>query len=412
MQRKPLRGIRVLDLTNVLAGPYCSYQLMLFGAEVVKIELPGSGDLARHLGPDAGLNRDGIGTSFLAQNAGKKSIELNLKDAGERGLFEDLVRGADVVLENYRAGVLDRLGLGWDRLRTLNPGLVYCAISGFGQTGPMSQAPAYDQIIQGLSGMMSVTGTEETAPLRVGFPVSDTVGGLMAALSISAALVGRERSGEGCFLDLSMLEASLSAMGWVVSNYVISGVPPVPMGRENATAAPSGTFFAADGPLNIAANRQTQFVTLCTLVGREDLVTDPRFADREDRKTHRAELTRELNMALGRRPALEWERTLSEAGVPAARILTVPQAIESDQLAHRGFFTEVAFPGNPQRTLRASGNGVHLDGAPLRPPGPPPVLGEHNAEAAELARRWLGTDIPRPARATAGELSLAPTDKD
>ncbi|MEV7045083.1 CoA transferase [Amycolatopsis sp. NPDC051061] len=409
MTKRPLRGIRVLDLTNVLAGPYCSYQLMLFGAEVVKVELPGSGDLARNLGPDAVLNRAGIGTSFLAQNAGKKSIELNLKDGGQRALFEDLVRGADVVLENYRAGVLDRLGFGWKRLRALNSGLVYCAISGFGQSGPMSQAPAYDQIIQGLSGMMSVTGTPETAPLRVGFPVSDTVGGLMAALAISAALVGRDRSGEGCFLDLSMLEASISAMGWAVSNYVISGVAPVPMGRDNATAAPSGTFFAADGPLNIAANRQEQFTTLCTLVGRPDLITDARFADREDRKAHRADLDAELNQALGARPALEWERLLSDAGVPAARILTVPQAIESEQLTHRGFFTELPFPGQAERTLRASGNGVLLDGEPLRPSARPPLLGEHNDEAVELARRWnTGTAIPRPAP----EPSLAPADKD
>lgn len=410
MTKRPLRGIRVLDLTNVLAGPYCSYQLMLFGAEVVKIELPGSGDLARNLGPDAVLNRAGIGTSFLAQNAGKKSIELDLKDAGQRELFEDLVRGADVVLENYRAGVLDRLGFGWNRLRALNSGLVYCAISGFGQSGPMSQAPAYDQIIQGLSGMMSVTGTPETAPLRVGFPVSDTVGGLMAALSISAALVGRDRTGEGSFLDLSMLEASISAMGWAVSNYVISGVAPVPMGRDNATAAPSGTFFAADGPLNIAANRQEQFITLCTLVGRPDLVTDSRFADREDRKAHRADLDAELNQALGVRPALEWERLLSDAGVPAARILTVPQALESEQLTHRGFFTELPFPGQEaERTLRASGNGVLLDGEPLRPGTRPPLLGEHNDEAVRLARRWnAGAPIPRPAP----EPSLAPVDKD
>ena len=409
MTKRPLRGIRVLDLTNVLAGPYCSYQLMLFGAEVVKVELPGSGDLARNLGPDAVLNRAGIGTSFLAQNAGKKSIEVDLKDAGQRELFEDLVRGADVVLENYRAGVLDRLGFGWKRLRSLNSGLVYCAISGFGQSGPMSQAPAYDQIIQGLSGMMSVTGTPETAPLRVGFPVSDTVGGLMAALAISAALVGRDRTGEGCFLDLSMLEASISAMGWVVSNYVISGIAPVPMGRDNATAAPSGTFFAADGPLNIAANRQEQFVTLCTLVGRPDLVTDPRFADREDRKAHRADLDAELNEALRARPALEWEQLLSGAGVPAARILTVPQALESEQLAHRGFFTELPFPDRSERTLRASSNGVLLDGEPLRPESRPPLLGEHNDEAVELARRWnAGTPIPR----MAPEPSLAPADKD
>jgi crotonobetainyl-CoA:carnitine CoA-transferase CaiB-like acyl-CoA transferase len=413
MQKRPLRGIKVLDLTNVLAGPYCSYQLMLFGAEVVKIEVPGSGDLARNLGPDRELNEAGVGTSFLAQNSGKKSIEINLKDAGERALFEDLVRGADVVLENFRAGVLDRLGLGWDRLRSLNPGLVYCAISGFGQTGPMSQAPAYDQIIQGLSGMMSVTGTEETAPLRVGFPVSDTVGGLMAALSISSALVGRERTGKGTFLDLSMLEASLSSMGWVVSNYMISGIPPVPMGRQNATAAPSGTFFAADGPLNIAANRQTQFVSLCELVGRPDLVTDIRFADREARKAHRDELDDELNTALRERTAAEWEKLLSRAGVPAARILTVPQAVKSEQLTHRGFFTEVEFPGKRGRSLPVSGNGVLVDGEPLRPAGPPPVLGQHNAEAAELVRRWNRSAIPDPARPVLGDqVSVTSTDKD
>jgi crotonobetainyl-CoA:carnitine CoA-transferase CaiB-like acyl-CoA transferase len=390
MSQAPLRGIRVLDLTNVLAGPYCSYQLMLFGAEVVKVEVPGSGDLARHLGPDPELNSAGIGASFLAQNAGKKSVELDLKDSGQRAVFEDLVRGADVLLENFRAGVLARLGFDWERLKTLNPRLVYCAITGFGQTGPMSQAPAYDQIIQGLSGMMSITGTEDTAPLRVGFPVCDTVGGLMAALSISSALVGRERTGEGCFLDLSMLEASISAMGWAVSHYMISGVRPAPMGQQNVTAAPSGTFDTADGLLNIAANRQAQFEKLCGLLERADLVTDPRFADREARKRHRDELNEELNRELRKRPAVEWERLLPAIGVPAARVLSVPQAVESEQLAHRGFFTEVPFPGDAGRTVRASGNGVLIDGAPLRPAAGPPVLGEHNAETPEFVSRWRG----------------------
>lgn len=390
MASTPLRGIRVLDLTNVLAGPYCSYQLMLFGAEVVKVEVPGAGDLARHLGPDPELNGAGIGASFLAQNAGKKSIELDLKDSAGRAVFEDLVRGADVLLENFRAGVLARLGFDWARLRSLNPGLVYCAISGFGQTGPMSQAPAYDQIIQGLSGMMSITGTEETAPLRVGFPVCDTVGGLMAALSISAALVGRERTGEGCFLDLSMLEASISAMGWAVSHYVISGVQPAPMGQQNVTAAPSGTFDTADGLLNIAANRQAQFEKLCGLLNRTDLLTDPRFADREARKSHRDALNEELNHELRKRPAVEWEQLLPAVGVPAARILSVPQAVESEQLAHRGFFTEVPFPGDAGRRVRASGNGVLVDGEPLRPSGGPPLLGEHNAETPEFVTRWRG----------------------
>jgi crotonobetainyl-CoA:carnitine CoA-transferase CaiB-like acyl-CoA transferase len=380
----PLSGVRVLDLTNVLAGPYCSFQLSLMGAEVVKIERPGSGDLARHLGPDPELNARGVGTSFLAQNAGKKSVELDLKDPLGREAFEDLVRGADVLLENYRAGVLARLGYDWDTLRGLNDQLVYCAISGFGQTGPGSQAPAYDQIVQGLSGMMSITGTPETAPLRVGFPVCDSVGGLMAAFAISSALVGRAQGRGGAFLDLSMLEASISAMGWAVSNYLVSGVETTPMGDQNATAAPSGTFHAADGPLNIAANRQAQFEKLCRIIDRPDLLTDERFASRDRRKVHREELNAEIDDALAHRDALVWEKELSAAGVPAARILTVAQAVRSDQLAHREFFHDVPFPGEPGRVVRTSSNGVHVDGRPLHPQGPPPVLGEHNDELHEL----------------------------
>jgi crotonobetainyl-CoA:carnitine CoA-transferase CaiB-like acyl-CoA transferase len=393
----PLSGVRVLDLTNVLAGPYCSFQLGLMGAEVVKVEKPGSGDLARRLGPDPQLNDAGLGASFLAQNAGKKSVELDLKDDADCEAFEDLVRGADVLLENYRAGVLARLGYGWEELRALNDQLVYCAISGFGQTGPQSQAPAYDQIVQGLSGMMSITGTAESAPLRVGFPVCDAVGGLMAAFAISSALVRRARGGGGAFLDLSMLEASVSAMGWAVSNYLVSGIETVPMGDQNATAAPSGTFHAADGPLNIAANRQTQFETLCRVIGREDLVPDARFATRDLRKLHRDELNREIDAALAGGDAQRWADELSAAGVPAARILTVAQAVESEQLAHRQFFHDVPFPGDAHRVVRTSGNGVHVDGRPMRPQGPPPALGEHNAELGTLrqasqARRGLRGD--------------------
>jgi crotonobetainyl-CoA:carnitine CoA-transferase CaiB-like acyl-CoA transferase len=388
MQDRPLSGIRVLDLTNVLAGPYCSYQLTLLGAEVVKVEQPGQGDLARRLGSDPDLNAAGIGASFLAQNAGKKSVELDLKDPADQAAFRDLVGGADVLLENFRAGVLARMGFGWPVLRDLNPRLVYCAISGFGQTGPMRQAPAYDQVIQGLSGMMSITGTPQTAPLRVGFPICDTIGGLMAALSIAAALTGRSRTGQGCFLDVSMLEAAVSAMGWPVSNFLVAGVAPEPMGDQNATAAPSGTFLAADGPLNIAANQQQQFETLCRLVGLPGLAADPRFAEREARKRNRDELNDELNAALRTRPAAEWERLLTAEGVPAARILTVPQALELGQLAHRGLFTDLPYPDGSGRVLRVTGNGVLVDGEPLRPQSPPPLLGQHNGERMALAGQW------------------------
>jgi len=391
VHERPLAGIKVLDLTNVLAGPYCSYQLMLLGAEVVKIEMPGRGDLARQLGPDAELNRHGIGASFLAQNAGKKSVELDLKDPGDRAVFAEMLGGADVLLENFRAGVLARLGFDRDRLRSLNPALIACSITGFGQTGPMSQAPAYDQIIQGLSGMMSVTGTAETAPLRVGFPVCDSIGGLAAALAVVAAVAARQRTGAGCHLDVSMLEASISAMGWTVSNYLVAGVPPEPTGDQNATAAPSGTFDAADGPLNIAANRQEQFERLCRIVGRADLVTDARFADREGRKAHREALNDELNAALRARPAADWEALLGDAGVPAARILTVPQAVESEQLRHRGFITDLPFPDGSGRRLRVVSSGVLFDGEPLTPPEPPPLLGEHNADVPALVAAWRGT---------------------
>ncbi|MDA8058170.1 MAG: CoA transferase [Actinomycetota bacterium] len=377
-----LGGIRVLDMTNVLAGPYCGYQLVLLGADVVKIEVPGSGDLARQLGADPELNAQGLGASFLAQNAGKRSVEIDLKDPSGKERFAALVSDADVLLENFRPGVLARLGFSWERLRELNPRLVYCAISGFGQSGPMADRPAYDQIIQGLAGMMSVTGNEPDHPLRAGFPVSDTVGGLAAAMAICAALVDRGRTGKGHMLDISMLETSASVMGWAVSNYLITGQEPEPMGNDNATAAPSGAFPTASGLINIAANKQEQFVTLCGLLDRQDLVVDERFATREARKANREALNEEISKGLRRRPAIEWEEVLSYAGVPAARVLTVPEMVELDQLQARRFFTDLPFPGpaGTGRTLRLSGNGVVVDGEPCAPEAPPPTLGEHTDE--------------------------------
>src|SRR5215475_8467071 len=322
-----LAGTRILDLTNVLAGPFCCYQLAQLGAEVIKVEVPGSGDLARALGADPELNRRGMGVSFLAQNAGKRSITLNLKSPKGREAFKRLVATADVVVENFRPGVMERLGLGYPALRAAKPDLIYCAISGFGQDGPLKLNPAYDQIIQGMCGVMSVTGDAQSAPLRVGYPVADTMGGITAAFAIAAALFRRERSGEGELIDVSMLESSLVAMGWAVSNWLIAGVKPAPMGNENMTASPSGTFRTGAGPLNIAANKQEQFETLCRLIGRPELVTDPRFAGREDRKRRRFELNAEIEQALAARPAQEWSALLNKNGVPAGEVLDVPAVL-------------------------------------------------------------------------------------
>ncbi|RKT87385.1 Crotonobetainyl-CoA:carnitine CoA-transferase CaiB [Saccharopolyspora antimicrobica] len=374
---KLLGGIRVLDLTNVLAGPFAAYQLALLGADVIKVEIPGSGDLARQLGADAALNEERLGVSFLAQNGGKRSLTINLKSQRGREVLLRSVAQADVLVENFRPGVLDRLGVGWDRLREANPRLVYCAISGFGQEGPLRDRPAYDQIVQGLSGMMSVTGTAETGPLRAGYPVADTLGGMAAAFSIASALVQRDRTGEGVCLDVSMLESAMTAMGWVVSNQLIAGQEPMRVGNDNFTAAPSGTFTTGEGLLNIAANEQRQFTALCRVIERPELASDPRFAERADRKTNRRQLTEELEKALASRSAQEWESALATAGVPAAQVLTVPEALSNEQIAAREFIHDLPFPGHPERPLRVLGSPIRVRGVAPGPHSPPPLLGEH-----------------------------------
>lgn len=375
-----LAGIRVLDLTNVLAGPFCAYQLGLLGAEVIKVEIPRTGDLARQLGADASLNSALMGASFLAQNAGKKSLTIDLKSDAGKGVLRRLVRTADVLVENFRPGVMDRLGLGYDSLRGLNPALVYCAISGFGQDGPMKDAPAYDQIIQGLSGMMSVTGDERSAPLRAGYPVADTIGGLTAAFAIAAAMARRLRSGEGAFIDVSMLECALVTMGWAVSNFLIAGLEPRACGNDNFTAAPSGTFRTGAGLLNIAANKQEQFEALVKVIGREELAADERFADRESRKRNRAALTAELEDALRCKPAAQWETSLNRIGIPAGRVLTVAEALDSPQVRHRELlqtFGEVPGVGRAVSVARA---GFKVSGAGPSVTAPPPRLGEHTTQ--------------------------------
>lgn len=374
-----LSGIRILDLTNVLAGPLCAYQLGLLGAEVIKVEVPGTGDLARQLGADPDLNQKFMGASFLAQNGGKKSVTLNLKTSQGRAVLQRLASTADVLVENFRPGVMQRLGVEYDVLSKMNPSLIYCAISGYGQDGPMKDAPAYDQIVQGLSGVMSITGDDSSAPMRVGYPVVDTIGGITAAFAICSALVARSRSGRGSFIDVSMLDSSLVTMGWVVSNYLIARQDPRPMGNDNFTAAPSGTFRTGDGLLNIAANKQQQFEALARAIGREDIIRDERFAERENRKRHRAALTQEIEAGLRHRSAAEWENILAQLGIPAGRVLTVPEALENPQVKQRGLFQtlDVAGLDHPVTVTRA---GFKLSGVDPCVQSPPPRLGEHTDE--------------------------------
>jgi CoA:oxalate CoA-transferase len=375
-----LAGARVLDLTNVLAGPFCCYQLAQLGADVIKVEVPGSGDLARQLGADPELNRRGMGASFLAQNAGKRSITINLKSDKGCDVFKRLVAVSDVVVENFRPGVMERLGLGYAALKAIKPDIIYCAISGFGQDGPLKFNPAYDQIIQGLSGVMSVTGNAETAPLRVGYPVADTMGGITAAFAIAAALFRRERSGEGELIDVSMLESTLVAMGWQVSNWLIAGVRPQPMGNENMTASPSGTFRTGEGLLNIAANKQEQFETLCGLIGRKELIVDARFAGREDRKRNRSELTSEIETTLVAKSAPHWAAVLNQHGVPAGEVLDVPSVLEHAQIKERQLlrtFEQVPDVDRPVSVVRA---GFRLASGDPAPAMPPPALGADTAD--------------------------------
>ncbi len=388
MSKQIMKGVRVLDLTNVLAGPFATLHLALMGAEVIKVERPGSGDLARKLGTMTELNEQLMGTSFLAQNANKKSITLNTKTPEGKEIFRKLVKDADVLVENFRPGVMERLGLSYEVLKDINPGLIYCAISGFGQTGPDAKKPAYDQIIQGLSGEMSVNGDERLNPLRTGFPVCDTVGGLNAAFAIMAALYHRERSGEGQFIDVAMLDSIMPLMGWVAANLLIAKKQPVPMGNDNFTAAPSGVFRTGDGHINIAANKQEQWEAVCDVLGLEGLKTDERFQKRDIRKQNRKALTPLLEAKLAARGTMEWVDLLNSNGVPSGAILSLEDALNQPQVKHRETLKDVEVEG--VGTIPLFNLTAKFEQTPGDITSPPPRLSEHTAQI--LADIGVGAD--------------------
>jgi crotonobetainyl-CoA:carnitine CoA-transferase CaiB-like acyl-CoA transferase len=377
-QRQALSGIRVLDLTNVLSGPFATLHLALLGAEVIKIENPTDGDLARKLGCVPKYNQMLMGTSFLAQNANKKSLTLNLKAPEGKEIFRKLAATADVVVENFRPDVMGRLGFSYEVLRTVNPRLIYCAISGFGQQGPDALKPAYDQIIQGLSGEMAINGDDRLSPLRAGFPVCDTVGGLNAAFAIMAALFWRERTGEGQAIDVALLDSIMPLMGWVVANLLIGGQQPVLMGNDNFTAAPSGVFSTRDGYINIAANKQEQWEAVADVLGLSELKQDPRFQERDTRKKNRKALTPLLEAKLREHDTDHWVDVLNAHDVPSGAILTLDQAVHQPQVEHRNTFATVDVTGIG--TIPLFNMTAKLEKTPGKVSTPPPTLGEHTGE--------------------------------
>jgi CoA:oxalate CoA-transferase len=370
----PLAGIRVLDATHVMAGPFCTYQLALLGASVIRVEPPEASDPIRAHGPDADLNRRGMGTSFLAQNAGKRSLGLNLKHAEGQTIFRRLAERADVVVENFRPGVLDRLGLGAAVLRAANPRLVYCAISGFGQAGPLRDRPAYDHIIQAVAGMMAVTGTQASGPLRVGFPVTDYVAGLLAAFAVAIALFKRERTGSGETIDVAMLDAALMIMGPLLTQVLVSGRNVPPAGNAPFGGSPfSGVFATADGLLAVVGSTPRQCVGICRVLGRPDLAGDPRIADWHNHPELGAELAPDLDLAYRARTAEEWELALAAADVPAGKVRGLPEILAHPHLAGRDLLRDIGAVPGIDREITVPNVGFKLGGTTTFRLPPPPL---------------------------------------
>jgi CoA:oxalate CoA-transferase len=358
----PLAGLLVVDLTRVLAGPFATMMLADLGARVVKVERPRRGDDSRAYGPF----RAGRSLYFDRVNRGKESIALNLADPADRAVLLGLAARADVLVENFRPGVMGRLGLGYADLAAGNPRLVYASISGFGQTGPWRQRPAYDTVVQGASGLMAITGAPDGPPTKPGTSIADLAAGLYAFGAILAALHGRDRTGRGNHVDVAMFDAAVSLLEGAALQYLAHRAEPPRIGNAHYTISPFGTFDCADRPIVICAAHDGLFGVLCTVLGRPGLVTDPRFASNEGRSRHREALAAELDSALRAEPAAHWLTLLSAAGVPCGPVSGVGEALDSDQVAARRMVIEAGgqpMPGNP---MKISG---YPDPA-VRPPAP------------------------------------------
>ncbi|WP_299682568.1 CaiB/BaiF CoA-transferase family protein [uncultured Roseobacter sp.] len=335
----PLDGIRVIDWSHVLAGPACSYYLGLLGAEVIKVERPGRGDAMRHRGgTDKARAAGGMSTAYLTQSAGKQSLALDLEREAGRAVFERLLKSADVLVENHRPDTLTHLGLEEEATRAINPRLIHCAMTGYGRGNAMADAPAYDVNIQAISGLMALTGTTETGPLRTGAPIIDYATGMAAAMAVMAALIQREKTGQGAFADVSMLDTAFALMSSTITDYALTGTEPKARGNAaNSRSPSSGVFACAEGRISLGVNEEAQFRALAQALGRSEWLSDPRFADPVERNRNGAELGHAIAVALAGRSANDWEEELMAAGVPCAKLRTLAEALALPPAEQRGF---------------------------------------------------------------------------
>ena len=386
---RPLSGVRVLDLTRVLAGPFCSMILGDMGAEIIKIEEPGKGDDTRSWPPFVG----GEATYFLAVNRNKHSLTLNLKAPEGRELLKQLVKKSDVVLENFRTGTMERLGLGYATLKKLNPRLVYCAISGFGESGPEAARAGYDLIVQAESGLMDITGFEDGPPVKVGTSIADLVAGMSAAHGVTLALLARTRTKKGQKVEISMLDAKAALLTYQAGIYFGTAAKPSRRGNKHPSIVPYEVFKAGDAYLTLGVANNSLWERCCAAMERPDLVKDPRFAREADRVQHRETLVPLLNEILGGRSADEWLKRFEAVGVPAGRIRTVAEVCESEHLKARGMI--VTLPHPKAGNLRVLGVPVRLHATPGKASAAPPLLGQHTER---VLRTVLGVDKAGVAR--------------